>query len=164
MILLVTPAPSAPDCAIRLHQATGEPVAIAPDLSDALAHLRTSACSLAILDRTLPEAEPLEASTLWAHLESITVVELNLALTSLDHLIREVQSARKRCQHNLASARTNATSLLQAEINQLITGLLLDCDMATQVKELPSAARERLAFIRADAEKLRERLTLPCTN
>jgi hypothetical protein len=164
MILLVTPAPSAPDCAIRLQQATGEPVAIAPNLSQALTHLRTSVFSLAILDRTLPETEPLEASTLWAHLESITVVELNLALTSLDHLIREVQSARKRCQRNLASARKNATSLLEAEINQILTGLLLDCDMAAQMKELPSAARERLAFIRAHAEKLRERLTLRCEN
>ena len=157
--MLVTPAGCAPDCATRLQQATGESVTIAPNFSEALTLLRTSAFSLVIFERNLLEAEPHEFATLWAHLESAIVIEINLALTGLDRLIEEVQSARKRWEHNQAAARVSAMRSLQSEVNETLTSLLLDCDLATQMKDLPSAAGERVAFIRAHAEKLREQLT-----
>ena len=164
MILLVTPAPSAPDCAHRLNQATAETVTIAHSFSDALAHLRAADVSLVILDCNLMEAESREASTLWAHLESTTVVEINLALTGVDRLILEVQAVRKRSQHNQAVARESALRSLQGEVNQALTSLLLDCDLAAQMMDLPSPAAERIASIRTDAEKLRQQLTPASTN
>jgi hypothetical protein len=164
MILLVTLAPSAPDCASRLQQSTGEPVTIATGFSDAVAHLRTADVSLVIIDRNLMEAEPHEASTLWAHLESTIVVDLNLALTGLDRLILEVQAVRKRFQHNHAVARDRAARSLQSEINQTLNALLLDCDLAAQITDLPSSAGERIAAIRTDAESLRRQLVPPSTN
>lgn len=164
MILLVTLASSAPDCATRLHQATGEPVTIASDFSEALAHLRTSAFSMVILDQNLLEAEPHEVLTFWAHSEMITVVELNLALTGPDRLIREVQSARKRWERNQSAARMGAMQLLQGEINQTLTALLLDCDLAAAITDLPSSASEHITSVRANAEKLRRQLTPSCMN
>lgn len=164
MILLVTVASCAPDCATRLHQAAGEPVIVSRSFSDALAHLRTSVFGMVILDHNLLEAEPHEVRTFWAHLEMITVVELNLALTGPDRLIREVQSARKLSQSNQAAAQENAKRLLQSEINQTLTALLLDCDLAARITDLSSSVSERIASIRIDAEKLRQQLTPPCTN
>jgi len=164
MILLITAAPSASDCATRLAQSTGEPITVAGNFFDALARLRTATFDLAILDRNLAEAEPHQARALWAHLESTTVVELNLALTGFDRLMREVQSARKGSEHNRAAARQNATRLLQGEINQTLTTLLLDCDLAARITDLPSSASERIAAIRTDAENLRRQLTLSHTN
>ena len=164
MILLVTPALSAPDCATRLQEATAEQVIIASGFSDALVHLRASELSIVILDRNLLEAEPHQTSTLWAHLESTIIVELNLVLTGIDRLIREVQSARKRSEHNQAVARDHASRLLQGEVNQTLTSLLLNCELAAQITGLPSSACERIAFIHGDAEKLRQQLAASCTN
>jgi hypothetical protein len=164
MILLVTLAPSAPDCANRIHQSIGKPVTIARGFSDALAHLRTSNCDIVILDQNLLEAETHEVATFWAHLEMATVIELNLALTGPDRLIREVQSARKRWECNQAAARESAKRLLRSEIDQTLTALLLDCALAAEIIGLPSSAAERIASIRIDAEKLRLQLTPPCTN
>ena len=164
MILLVTPAQSAPDCAHALDQAVGEAVTISRDFSEALTHVRTSAFSMVILDRNLLEAERLEASTLWAHMESTTVVELNLALTGVDRLIREVRSTRKCLVHNQAVARENARRMLHGEINQALTGLLLECDLAARIRGLPCSTSERIASIRMVAEKLRQQLTPSSTN
>jgi len=164
MILLVTLASSAPACATRLHQATGESVTIAQSFSDALAHLRTSTFSVVILDHNLLEAEPHEVSTLRAHLEMVTMVELNLALTGPDRLIREVQSARNCNERNQSAARSRAMQQLQSEINQSLTALMLDCDLAAAIAGLPASASERIALIRTDAEMLRRQLTPPCAN
>jgi hypothetical protein len=159
MILLVTASKRAPDCANALHQATGEPVTIAQNFSEAVMQLRTAAFSVAIFDRNLVEAEPLESATAWAHLETAIVLEINLAFTRLDRMIGEVQSARKRDERNQAAARLIATHSLQGELNQTLTALLLDCDLAAQMVGLPSAACERLASIRGHAERLREEVT-----
>jgi len=162
--MLVTPAQVVADCATRLQQALGEPVTIARGFSEALTQLRISAFSLVILDHNLLEAEPCASDAMWPHLESATVLEVNLGLTGVDRLIEEVQSARKRFEHNRAAARVSAAHYLQSEVNETLTALLLDCDLATQEQDLPSAAGQRLAFIRAHVEKLREQLTLSCTN
>ena len=158
MILLVTPARTAPECATRLHQATGEAVTIAQGFTEALTQLRTSGYTLVILDRNLVESEPYESAAVWPHLESATLLEINLGLTGLDRLVEEVRSARKRSDYNLAAARLSAVRTLQSEVNETLTALLLDCDLAKQEKDLPSAAAERLGFIRAHAQKLRQQL------
>jgi hypothetical protein len=139
-------------------------VTLARGFSDALAHLRATAFDMVILDRNLLEAEPHQVSTFRAHLKSAIVLEPNLTLTGIDRLIWEVQSARTRSDHNQSAARTRAMQQLQSEINQTLTALLLDCDLAAESTGLPSSVAERIASIRIDAEKLRQQLTPPCTN
>jgi len=164
MILLVTSAPRAQECAHALQQATGEPVTIATNFSNALTHLRAATFSLGIFDRNALENEPHEIAKVWAHLELTPVVEINLALISLERLVREVQSALDLCRHNQSTARANAIRALQGEVNQTLTELLLDCDLTIQLGDLPPAAHERVTLIRAHAQKLCQQIAPACAN
>ncbi|MFZ0477900.1 MAG: hypothetical protein WAL71_02035 [Terriglobales bacterium] len=158
MILLVTPIPAARDCAVRLQQATDEPVVTAQNLAESLTRLRTASYSLVIFDHHLVEAEPHELHTTLAHLGDAILLEINFALTGIDRLVREAESALKRREHNQTAIHAAAARSLQNECNQTLASLLLDCGLASQISDLPPAATEKLVSIQETAEKLRNQL------
>ncbi len=154
MILLVTSAQRAPEFAQRLSEAVGETVVVAQTFLEATSRLRVASCSLVVFDQNLLEAEPHEAATALAHLGDAVPVDINFALTGIDRLIGHVQSALLRRERTQAAAGVAAARALHSELNATITELLLDCGLALKIPDLPPAAAERLAFIRASAERL----------
>ena len=158
MILLVTPIDRRNECAAALQQATGEPVAIADNLLRATTLLRTESYSAAVFDQSLTEFEPHETDTALDHLGSAVPVQINLAISGTERLVREVQAAIRLRKHEAASAREVAASALYGELSTTLTTLLLHCELALETPGLPRAAMERLVSVHETAQKLRSQL------
>lgn len=159
MILLVSAIERRNECAAALQEATGEPVVVAENLARATTLLRTEPCTAAVFDQHLVEAEPHETDTALAHLGSAIPVQINLAISGSERVVREVQVALRHRQHEEAAAREAAARALYSELNNTLTTLLLDCERA--LLEIPNpvpVATVRLSSIHQTAQKLRAQL------
>jgi hypothetical protein len=158
MILLVTPSERASECVRALHAATGEEVVVAETLARATTLLRVECCLAVVLDQYLLEAEPREAATMLEHLGGAIPVQVNLAISAMDRLVREVREALQRRQHEEARARQAAIGRLQCELNGTVTALLLSIELALETTGLPAMTAERLRAIHELVKKLWKQL------
>jgi hypothetical protein len=158
MILLVTPSERAPECAAALHAATGDQVTTAESLARATTLLRADHYQVAVLDQYLLEAEPDEAGTLIEHLDTAIAVPVNLAITGVDRLAREVQTATERRRREQGQARHAAIGQLQSELNGTMTALLLSVELARETPGLPPEAEQKLQSVHELVKGLRRQL------
>ncbi len=159
MILLVTPSERAFECAAALHVNTGEEVAIAESLAQATTLLRAQCYLAVVLDQYLLETEPDEAETAFEHLGTAIPVQVNLAISGMDRLVREVRVAVLRRQREEARARQAAVGKLHSELSGTVTALLLSAELAMETPGLPSAAAKKLESVHELVQQLREQLT-----
>ena len=160
MILLVTPSERASECAAALHEATGEEVVIAEGLARATTLLRAECYLAVVLDQYLLETEPDEAGTTIEHLGTAIPVQVNLAISGIERLVREVRAAVQRRQREEVRAREAAIGRLQSELNGTVTALLLSTELALETRSLPQAAAEKLGSVHELVKKLRRQLEL----
>ena len=158
MILLVTPSERAPECAAALHEATGEEVAVAESLARAATLLRTEGYLAVLLDQYLFETEPHEAGNTLEHLGMAILVQVNLAISGMERLVREVRAALQRRQREEMRARQAAIGRLRSELNSTITALLLSSELALETPGLPAAATEKIEAVHELVKKLRRQL------
>ena len=158
MILLVTPSERASECGAALHEAMGEVVAAAESLARAATLLRAECYLAVVLDQYLLEAEPHEAETTLEHLGTAIPVQVNLAISGMERLVREVRAAVQRRQREETRARRAAIGRLHSELNGTVTALLLSSELATDTPGLSPAAAERLELVHELVKKLREQL------
>jgi hypothetical protein len=158
MILLVTPSERASECAAALHGATSEEVVVAESLARATTMLRTENYLAVVLDQYLLETEPQEAETALEHLGIAIPVQVNLAISGMERLVREVRAAVQRRRREEAIARQAALGRLHSELNGTITALLLSSELALETLGLPAAAFERLQAVHDLVKKLRREL------
>jgi hypothetical protein len=85
-------------------------------------------------------------------------VQVNLAISGIERLAREVRAAIRLRKHEEATAREVAARLLYGELTTTLTTLLLECELALETTGLPPAATERLASVHQTAQKLRAQL------
>src|SRR5271166_1527881 len=123
MILLVTPSERSTECAAALNEATGEEIVVAESLSRAATLLRTECYLAVVLDQYLLEAEPHEAETTLGHLGMAIPVQVNLAISGMERLVREVRAAVQRRQRDETRARRAAIGRLHSELNGTVTAL-----------------------------------------
>ncbi len=117
MILLVTTSERASECAKAVHEATGEGVVVAESLPRAAALLRAEDYRAVVVDQYLLESEPHETQTTLEHLGTAILVQVNLAITGMERLVREVRAAVQRRQREEARARQAALAKLHSELN-----------------------------------------------
>jgi len=158
MILLLTPSERASDCAAALHSATGYQVMTADTLAFATTLLRTDCYRLVVLDQHLLEAEPGEGRTVIEHLGTAIPVPVNLAITGIDRLIREVRLAFERRNREEIQARHAAAGRLRSELNGTLTALLLSVASARETPDLRHSASEKLQSVHELIEGLRRQL------
>jgi hypothetical protein len=158
MILLVTPSERASACAAALHEATGENIVLAESLARATTLLRAGSCQVAVLDQHLLESEPADAASTIDHLDTAISVHVNLAITGMDRLVREVRAAVKRRQREEVSARQVAAGKLESELGDTVTALLLSVELALETFGLLLEAAERLRSFRHVVNRLRSQL------
>jgi hypothetical protein len=163
MILLVTASERAPECSAALHDATGEEVTVAESLARATTLLRVECYLVVVLDQFLVETEPQEAGSTLAHLGTAIPVQVNLAITGIDRLLREVRSAVERRQCEEVRARRAALGTICSELNGTVTALLLSTELALGTYGLPPAASERLESVHGLVKKLRRQLESAAT-
>ncbi len=161
MILRVTPNLQADRCAAALEEATGEEVMQAESLHRAAALLRAESYQVVVLDQYLLETEPYEIDSVIQHLGTAIPVQLNLAISGMERMLREVRAAVQRRQREELVARRAAQSALHSELNETITALLLSCELTMSTPGLPARAAEKLRGTYELVKKLRAQLEEP---
>jgi hypothetical protein len=161
MILLVTPSARASECSVALQATTGDQVMTAKSLARATTLLRAHCYRLVVLDQHLLEAEPDEAGTMIEHLGTAIPVPVNLAITGMDRLAREVRAAAGRRHREEVQARHAAIGTLRSELNSTVTALLLSVDLARETPGLPSGVEEKLQSVHELVKGLRRQLEGP---
>ena len=158
MILLVTPSERASECATVLHEATREGIVVAESLVRATTLLRAESYLAVVLDQYLLETEPQEAETALEHLGTAIPVQVNLAISGMERLVREVRAAVRRRRREEVQARQAAIGRLHSELNGTVTALLLSSELARETPGLPAVAAEKIEAVLELVKKLRQQL------
>jgi CheY-like chemotaxis protein len=158
MILLITSLAKVQDCAAALQEVTGEPVKVAASLQEAVAQLQTHEFSAVVLDQLVLDAEPDDVETIFKHIGSAVPVYSNFAINGIERVSRELRSAMHRRKRELLIARQEAEQDLRSELKGTITALLLSCEMALDVPNLPLLAETKMRAVDALAKEMRAKL------
>jgi hypothetical protein len=160
MILLITPAIRAQDCAKAIEEALAESVEVAISLQQGAAHLRAAEYSAVVMDQALVEASPDESERVLQHVEMATPVFVNFAISGIERVVRELRAALHRRAKEVVVARQAAERALRNELKGTVTAMLLSCEMALQSPNLPPAAQVKLQAIDELAREMRKKLGL----
>lgn len=158
MILLVTPASRARDCAALIEQITSQPTRCASTCQEASALMRAGEYAAVVFDQLLLDAEPEQAEQLIELLGRATPVFVNCAIHSAERIARQVRSAVERRKGEEQRARASAQSALRGELNETITALLLSCDTVLSMAGLPRPAEDKLRVVHELATRLSTQL------
>lgn len=141
-----------------LKEATGKDTHWAEDLPQASARLREQVYSAVVFDQFLLENEPSDSDQVLEHLGTAFPVYLNFAVSGLQRLLREVRSALHRRQREESQARRSVEQQIRSEVSESLTALLLSCELAMSVPEVPPLAAEKIRIIDGLARDMRVRL------
>ena len=158
MILLITSLAKAQDCAQALQEATNEAVLLAATLADAVTQLQAQEFSAVVIDQLLLDSEPEAGETVVKHLGTAVPVYLNFAISGTQRVIRELRSALHRRKREILVARREAEQMLRSELRNKVTALLMSCEMALQVENLPPGAEAKMRAVDALAKEMQEKL------
>jgi len=158
MILLITPSARGQQCAECLQAETGEQTHWASNLQEAAGRLREETYSATVIDQFLLETEPEDSSNIVEHMGTTFPVYINFAVTGMDRLLREVRSALHRRKREETTARRAVVEQMRYEMRETLTALLLSCELAMSVPDVPGPAIERIRSIDTLARELRLRL------
>jgi hypothetical protein len=158
MILLVTPSARGVECAATLKEATGNDTDWAENLPQGVSHLRKQAYSTIVIDQFLLENEPAESDQLLEHAGTALPVYLNFAVSGMERLVREVRSALQRRKREETQAQLSVTQQLRSEMSESLTAVLLSCELAMAVPNVPGAAAEKILAVDNLAREMRMKL------
>jgi len=158
MILLITSSNRGQDCALALYDATGQETQWVQTLREAATRLREQTFSAAVIDQFLLETEPEESDQLIEHLSTAFPVYVNFAVSGMERLVRDVRSALHRRKREEAAARRAVVDQLNSEMRETLTAMLLSCELAMAVPDVPGPAVEKIRAIDNLARELRLRL------
>lgn len=158
MVLFVTSHSQASECLARLREVTNQEVVLAGTLNQAVTLLRSEDYLAVVLDQYLLETEPAEVDSVLQHLGTAIPVHVNLAISGIERLAREVRNALHRRRREELAARQAAISNLRSELNETVTALLLSCEMALDTPDLAPRAAEKLRSAHGLVKKLRSQL------
>jgi hypothetical protein len=120
--------------------------------------LREQTYAVAVIDQFLLESEPQESEQVLEHLETTFPVYINFAVTGMERLVREVRSALHRRKREEAAARRAVEEQMRSEMRETLTAMLLSCELAMSVPDIPLPAAEKIRTIDHLARELRLRL------
>jgi len=158
MILLITPQSRGPELASLVQANLSQETQWVQTVQEATSRLRERPYSAAIIDQFLLETEPDESDQMIEHLGTAYPVYINFAVTGLDRLVREVRSALHRRNREELAARRAIAEQMQSEMRETLTVMLLSCELAMSVPDVPLLAAEKIRTIDTLARELRLRL------
>jgi len=144
--------------AALVHAATSQETQWVRTVQEAATRLREQPYSAVVIDQFLLETEPDESDSMIEHLGTAFPVYINFAVTGLERLIREVRSALHRRRREEAAARRSVAEQMHCEIRETLTAMLLSCELAMSVPNVPSPAAEKIRVIDTLAREMRLRL------
>jgi hypothetical protein len=141
-----------------LRTATGRETHWAKNLQEAAARLREQTYSAAVIDQFLLETDPDESDQMIEHLGTAFPVYVNFAVTGMERLVREVRAALHRRKREETAARRAVAEQMNSEMRETLTAMLLSCELAMSVPDVPDPAVEKIRAIDNLARELRLRL------
>ena len=160
MILLITPSSHGPECAACLTAETSQETHWAQSLQAAATHLREETYAVAVIDQLLLETEPEESDQMIEHLGHAFPVYLNFAVTGMERLLREVRLALHRRKREENAAVRTVVEQLNSEMRESLTAVMLSCELAMAVPDVPTPAAEKIQAIDNLARAMRLRLEI----
>jgi hypothetical protein len=82
----------------------------------------------------------------------------NLAVCGPERLVCEIKAALRRGEKERQRAEDCARREFSIHLKNSLTAMLLNCDLAQQIPELPEEASKRLLLLRHLATKMRDQL------
>lgn len=158
MILLITSCSQAQACAAAIEKSTHEATKVSSTLAEALSRLRSTSCTVLVLDGNLIEADPEAADAVVEKADTAVAVTVNFAICGMDRLVREVRAALHRHERERLHALREAEENLRHTLTESLTGILLSSQLALEVPELPATAQARLRSVYQLAMDMRQRL------
>lgn len=154
-VLLIAPESIAPPIADALRTDLHAEVDTTPNRQAALTLLRRGEFSLLLIDESLT-SDASASDSLYQHAGSALILELNLAISSAQRIVRQARAALARRAQDLAQAQTIATSALHSELNSHLASILLESQLALREAAPPQVPR--LRHLVQLANDLRDRL------
>jgi hypothetical protein len=158
MILLITPSPRGRECAAAIHEASGEVTGCAEGIRAAVKLLRSGEYSAVVIDQYLVEYDPEGMEILLQHAGAAVPVYVNLAISGSDRVVRELKGAVRRSERERLAAHREAELALRNELKDSVTALLLSCELALDVPQVPAAAQAKMRSACELAKDIRSRL------
>lgn len=163
MILLVTDCPRGAQCAAALQRSTGERVEIIKSVRRCAQVLHddklpVSSLIAVVVDSALIESESSAAEELLERADTALPIIINLAISGIDRVVREVKLALQRYSKQRQLAMQTAESILRGQLRSTITGILLSTQLALEVPSLPPEAEFKMRAVHQLALNLRDRL------
>lgn len=158
MILLITPLTRGQECAGYLKDSTGQETHWAENIQQALGRLREQTYSVVVLDQFLLENEPGQSDHLLDLLGTAFPIYVNLGVSGMPRLLREVRSALHRRKREEAQARRSVEQQIHSEMFESLTTMLLSCELAMAVPGVPPPVAEKIRLIDNLARGMRVKL------
>lgn len=158
MLLVITPSAKALGCAQTLQRVTSEETHVAGSLSQAMAQLRAQEYVAVLIDQAFVETEPVESDMVLEHIGTAIPVQVNFAISGAERVVRDLRAALERHKKEVLHARRQVLQELGNDLKSTVTGLLLSCEMALQVPDLPDAAEVKMRNARDMAQEMRVKL------
>ncbi|MBZ5629439.1 MAG: hypothetical protein LAO06_11310 [Acidobacteriia bacterium] len=158
MILLITTSAHGQECTVALLAATRIKTELARDIRTALVRLREQEFAAVVIDESLLEPSAKTIDMLVKHLGRAAPIFVNLAVSRMERVVRDVQAALRRAEQERSLARHAAEADLRSQLRGELTGILIGTQQALETPALPSAAEAKLKSVYEMADKIRSRL------
>jgi hypothetical protein len=157
-VLLVTAIAGAENCAAVVSKQFGLTVETAASRKEALAALRRRNYAIVVLDSSLLEAAAGDTDAIFRHAGLAIPLEINFAISGCGRLVREIRAALSRRQLEQDAAARAATTSLEIDLRDTVTGLLLQSQLALAERSVPPQLADKLRLMAELAGNLRRKL------
>jgi hypothetical protein len=158
MILLLSSLGKAKACATTLEEVSHEPVEVSSSLREAIEKLQAHSYSAVIFDQLLLDSALDEDETIFKHLGSAVPIYVNFAIAGIGRVVREFRFALHRRAREMETAKKDAAQALRRELSDSVTALLLSCEMALKIPELPQQAERKMQDVELLAREVSAKL------
>lgn len=158
MILLISSLAKARDLAQGLQEATSELVQLCRSFPEAISCLQAQQFSAVVFDQLLLDTDPEGGEATRKYFGSAASVYVNLAVNGIARVAGELSHALRRRQWEVLAARKEAEHSLRHELNDTVTALLLSCELALQVPDLPGSVAAKMQTVDALAKEVSAKL------
>ncbi len=159
MILLMTSSTKADGCVDAITLATSELVKVASTAWEAATFLRDKELTAVIIDQQLQDIEADAIEQKLSQIGLTASVYVNLAISGAERVVRDLRIALHRRERETVIARRDAEQKLRNELKDVVTALLLSCDMALQMPALPSAIELQLRAINGFVQEIQKKIS-----
>jgi hypothetical protein len=158
MILLVSRVALGQEVAAWVSQQTGIALHLAATLEEASHWLRATTCPVAIIDAGLLETDLKAVEHLLIESPALIPVFPNFAVCGPERLVCEIKAALRRGEKDRQRAEDCARREFSIHLKNSLTAMLLNCDLALQIPNLPEEADQKLLLLHNLASKMRDQL------